>query len=122
MQPLLLDTSRVERLQSPSFGSTSCQRYIQVSDNFLRSDHPAVARTRPRAADTQNADPSEGVELKEAVPSHVAYIIPIPDVTIETIVDVLDTPKEDSDRYNINLCTVTASIHPSPKLSPNPRL
>ncbi|XP_067085346.1 LOW QUALITY PROTEIN: platelet-derived growth factor receptor beta-like [Osmerus mordax] len=73
------------------------ERYIQVSDNFLRSDHPAVARTRPRAADTQAADPSEGVELKEAGPSHVAYIIPIPDVTIETIVDVLDTPKEDSD-------------------------
>ncbi|XP_074529985.1 platelet-derived growth factor receptor beta [Halichoeres trimaculatus] len=81
------------------------KRYNQVNDNFMRSDHPAVARTKPRLSSpfpvanpafspqspvtlTLPPDPynqSSPRELRppadtqEAITSYNEYIIPIPD-------------------------------------------
>ncbi|XP_051935906.1 platelet-derived growth factor receptor beta [Hippocampus zosterae] len=76
------------------------KRYSQVSDNFLKSDHPAVARTKPRLAshlpeaNSTFATPfpvslsyppeaggqhSSPAPSEEVVPSYNDYIIPIPD-------------------------------------------
>ncbi|XP_054647909.1 platelet-derived growth factor receptor beta [Dunckerocampus dactyliophorus] len=72
---------------------TECykKRYSQVNDNFLKSDHPAVARTKPRLASplprpvalSFPADPrsrgSNPAASQEVIPSYNDYIIPIPD-------------------------------------------
>nr|XP_057919429.1 platelet-derived growth factor receptor beta [Doryrhamphus excisus] len=68
------------------------KRYSQVNDNFLKSDHPAVARTKPRlasplprpAALSFPADP-RGRDSQEAIPSYNDYIIPIPDPKPEDV-------------------------------------
>ncbi|XP_063784699.1 platelet-derived growth factor receptor beta [Pseudophryne corroboree] len=59
------------------------QRYKQVEEEFLRSDHPAVVRVRPRVAKINNsAHGGESITniLYSAVqPSDSDYIIPLPD-------------------------------------------
>lgn len=88
------------------------QKYIQVNDSFLRSDHPAVTRTRPRpvpletepAAEADDQEPNSAVirvhqtevELEEAGPSHGAYVVPLADITIEASGEVLDTITQSS--------------------------
>ncbi|XP_077465235.1 platelet-derived growth factor receptor beta [Stigmatopora argus] len=65
------------------------KKYSQVNESFLKSDHPAVARTKPRPA-LPGADPTLGgpepgsggsgsVTSRELLPSYNDYIIPIPD-------------------------------------------
>ncbi|XP_064181555.1 platelet-derived growth factor receptor beta [Anguilla rostrata] len=62
------------------------KKYTQVNDGFLKSDHPAVVRTKPRLsvplASPQNGSPVgirwEG-DGEEALASYNEYIIPIPD-------------------------------------------
>uniref|UniRef100_A0A3Q2YIU6 receptor protein-tyrosine kinase n=1 Tax=Hippocampus comes TaxID=109280 RepID=A0A3Q2YIU6_HIPCM len=82
------------------------KRYSQVSDNFLKSDHPAVARTKPRLASpfpeanstlgtpfpVSLSDPPEAgsqrsnpTPSQEVVPSYNDYIIPIPDPKPEDV-------------------------------------
>ncbi|XP_059202331.1 platelet-derived growth factor receptor beta [Centropristis striata] len=86
---------------------TDCykKKYSQVNDNFLKSDHPAVARTKPRLSspfpianpafgspstplymppDPYNQSLSPGefspeADTQEAITSYNEYIIPIPD-------------------------------------------
>ncbi|XP_030294132.1 platelet-derived growth factor receptor beta-like [Sparus aurata] len=77
------------------------KRYLQLTENFLKGENPAVVRSRmssSRAAEDQTnilADmnggptPQENVYLLEVEPvedgpSHGTYIIPITDITIET--------------------------------------
>ncbi|XP_061901939.1 platelet-derived growth factor receptor beta isoform X1 [Entelurus aequoreus] len=71
------------------------KRYGQVNDNFLKSDHPAVARTKPRLASPfMDSNPAFGAPSpvavsfpvdsstggsQEVIPSYNDYIIPIPD-------------------------------------------
>ncbi|XP_029367799.1 platelet-derived growth factor receptor beta isoform X2 [Echeneis naucrates] len=82
------------------------KRYNQVNDNFMKSDHPAVARTKPRLSspfpiaspsfgspssvhlsfppDPYNQSPRHGgfrqeADTQEVIPSYNEYIIPIPD-------------------------------------------
>uniref|UniRef100_A0AAQ5X4A0 receptor protein-tyrosine kinase n=1 Tax=Amphiprion ocellaris TaxID=80972 RepID=A0AAQ5X4A0_AMPOC len=61
------------------------KRYSQVNDNFLKSDHPAVARTKPRLS-------SREVEAQEVMASYNEYIIPIPDPKPEEV--FTDVPSE----------------------------
>ncbi|KAM8742681.1 platelet-derived growth factor receptor beta-like isoform 2-T3 [Acanthopagrus schlegelii] len=77
------------------------KRYLQLTENFLKGENPAVVRSRmssSRAAEDQTniltdangiPAPQETVYLLEAEPvenslSHGTYIIPITDITIET--------------------------------------
>ncbi|XP_061691843.1 platelet-derived growth factor receptor beta [Syngnathoides biaculeatus] len=72
------------------------KRYSQVNDNFLKSDHPAVARTKPRLSPPFSTFSSPSVvalpfplqprgqgssqaQSQDVVPSYNDYIIPIPD-------------------------------------------
>ncbi|CAK6981358.1 platelet-derived growth factor receptor beta-like [Scomber scombrus] len=67
------------------------KRFLQLTEDFLRGETPAVV-VRSRAADIQlNGSPAPQVEVhlseaepQEAGPSHGTYIIPITDITIET--------------------------------------
>ncbi|XP_071362423.1 platelet-derived growth factor receptor beta-like isoform X2 [Trachinotus anak] len=71
--------------------------YLQLTENFLKGDSPAVVRSRlslSGAAEDQmdrHGSPTPqvkmhqlGAETEEAGPSHGTYIIPTADVTIET--------------------------------------
>lgn len=100
------------------------QKYNQVNDNFLKSDHPAVARTKPRLSspfpianpafgsptavtapfprDPLSQSPSPGAfrqeaDAQEVVPSYNEYIIPIPDPKPEEV--FTDVPSESPARY-----------------------
>ncbi|XP_067313071.1 platelet-derived growth factor receptor beta [Pseudorasbora parva] len=70
------------------------KRYSQVSDSFLKSDHPAVARVKPRVPspfpgafsvqspasdETPNPTPRPQADGEAAEAPHNEYIIPIPD-------------------------------------------
>lgn len=94
------------------------KRYSQVNDNFLKSDHPAVARTKPRlsspfpianpafgspAPTTLSSSPPDPyslrpgdfrreVETQEVMASYNEYIIPIPDPKPEEV--FTDVPSE----------------------------
>ncbi|KAK9518020.1 hypothetical protein VZT92_023349 [Zoarces viviparus] len=86
------------------------KKYSQVNDNFLKSDHPAVARTKPRLSspfpianpafgtpsphyippDPYNQSPSPGefrqeADTQEVITSYNEYIIPIPDPKPEDV-------------------------------------
>ncbi|XP_072001699.1 platelet-derived growth factor receptor beta [Engystomops pustulosus] len=59
------------------------QRYKQVNEEFLRSDHPAVVRVRPRATKIDNPV-YEGASISNILysavqPNDSDYIIPLPD-------------------------------------------
>lgn len=96
------------------------KRYSQVNDNFLKSDHPAVARTKPRLSSpfpipnpafsspapiTLSSSPPDAysqslrpgdfrreVETQEVMASYNEYIIPIPDPKPEEV--FTDVPSE----------------------------
>ncbi|KAM9849766.1 platelet-derived growth factor receptor beta [Aulostomus maculatus] len=86
------------------------KRYNQVNDNFLKSDHPAVARTKPRLSSpfpianpafgspvtpsfppdpySQTSTPGElrqAADTQEVITSYNEYIIPIPDPKPEEV-------------------------------------
>ncbi|XP_042348927.1 platelet-derived growth factor receptor beta isoform X1 [Plectropomus leopardus] len=86
------------------------KKYNQVNDNFLKSDHPAVARTKPRLSSpvpianpafgspsppymppdpyNQSLSPREfrqEADTQEIIPSYNEYIIPIPDPKPEDV-------------------------------------
>ncbi|KAM4733108.1 platelet-derived growth factor receptor beta isoform 1-T2 [Anableps anableps] len=82
------------------------KRYNQVNETFLKSDHPAVARTKPRLSSpfpianpafgspspitssfpshrSQSPRPRDGgreADTQEVIPSYNEYIIPLPDL------------------------------------------
>ncbi|XP_043983991.1 platelet-derived growth factor receptor beta isoform X2 [Gambusia affinis] len=82
------------------------KRYNQANENFLKSDHPAVARTKPRLSSPfpianpafgspspmtqsfpgrhgQSPRPGDGgreADTQEVIPSYNEYIIPLPDL------------------------------------------
>ncbi|XP_056151568.1 platelet-derived growth factor receptor beta isoform X2 [Lampris incognitus] len=95
--------------------------YSQVNDSFLKSDHPAVARTKPRMSspfpmvnpafgpsspsalsippDPYNHDPvnedfRQEEEREEVITSYNEYIIPIPDPRPEEVLTDADMPSE----------------------------
>ncbi|XP_034037060.1 platelet-derived growth factor receptor beta [Thalassophryne amazonica] len=92
------------------------KRYNQVNDNFLKSDHPAVARTKLRLSspfpignpsfgnptfplDPYNQTPSPGDDRQESEAHEVTnlyneYIIPIPDPKPEEAYGDVDMPSE----------------------------
>lgn len=72
----------------------SPQKYSQVSDSFLKSDHPAVARVKPHVPSpfpnafppqspssdlSPNLTPRPQADGETADAPHNEYIIPIPD-------------------------------------------
>ncbi|XP_028278324.1 platelet-derived growth factor receptor beta-like isoform X2 [Parambassis ranga] len=69
------------------------QRYLQLTEDFLKGENPAVIRSRlssSRTPEDQRRSSSPQVELhlselepEEAGPSHGSYIIPVTDVTVE---------------------------------------
>ncbi|KAJ8266013.1 hypothetical protein GJAV_G00124920 [Gymnothorax javanicus] len=80
---------------------TECyrKRYEQVNESFLNSDHPAVARTKPRQPRTVTSSPCDSrVEVAQAGQgeeedtgaSSADYIIPIPDLKPEETSEVPD--------------------------------
>uniref|UniRef100_A0A7N8WK73 receptor protein-tyrosine kinase n=1 Tax=Mastacembelus armatus TaxID=205130 RepID=A0A7N8WK73_9TELE len=68
------------------------KRYNQVSENFMKSDHPAVARTKP-----QLTSPFPITNTEEVVPPYNEYIIPIPDPKPEDV--FINAPSESPARY-----------------------
>ncbi|KAM3612001.1 uncharacterized protein V6R79_000788 [Siganus canaliculatus] len=95
------------------------KRYCQVNDNFLKSDHPAVARTKPRLSSpfpianpafgspspvplsfppdpySQSSSPRafrQEADTQEVITSFNEYIIPIPDPKPEEV--FTDVPSE----------------------------
>lgn len=101
------------------------QKYNQVNDNFMKSDHPAVARTKPRLSspfpianpsfgspspatlsfplDPYNQSPSPGnlrpeTDMQDVITSYNEYIIPIPDPKPEDV--FTDAPSGSPARYN----------------------
>ncbi|XP_018517468.1 platelet-derived growth factor receptor beta isoform X2 [Lates calcarifer] len=100
------DYTEIQVIQSDS-GSVNVvvvvvrQRYLQLTENFLKGENPAVVRSRlslSRAAEEltdrqtdAHGSPAPQVKInlseaepQEPGPSHGTYIIPIADVTIET--------------------------------------
>ncbi|KAI1902952.1 hypothetical protein AGOR_G00021870 [Albula goreensis] len=80
------------------------KKYAQVNESFLRSDHPAVVRAKPRQPEAVMSSPCDsGVDVaqeaegegedEEAAGPCTNYIIPIPDLT-PTESCVPDTPVE----------------------------
>ncbi|CAL1613295.1 unnamed protein product [Knipowitschia caucasica] len=73
------------------------KKYIQVNDNFMKSEHPAVSRAKPRLpASLRSASPlhrssplshsqdpwtlrQQQADSRDTLPSYNDYIIPIPD-------------------------------------------
>ncbi|XP_069619688.1 platelet-derived growth factor receptor beta [Ranitomeya imitator] len=59
------------------------QRYKQVNEEFLRSDHPAVVRVRPRATKINNpvyeGESISNILYSAVQPNDSDYIIPLPD-------------------------------------------
>ncbi|KAM9377765.1 platelet-derived growth factor receptor beta [Pholidichthys leucotaenia] len=93
------------------------KRYNQVSDNFMKNEHPAVARTKPRltsrspianpafgspspvtsppdshSPNSRSRDFTQEASTQEVVPSYNEYIIPIPDPKPEEV--FTDVPSE----------------------------
>lgn len=100
------------------------QRYSQVNENFLKSDHPAVARTKPRlsspfpvanpafgsssplglpfptepyAQSSSPRQPRRDTGVQEVINSFNDYIIPIPDPRPEDV--FTGVPSESPARY-----------------------
>ncbi|XP_075756655.1 platelet-derived growth factor receptor beta isoform X1 [Pelodiscus sinensis] len=76
--------SQLVVLMGNLLADTYKKRYQQVEEEFLKSDHPAVLRTRPRIPGVSSAEfpPSPGSVLYSAVQQDGGdndYIIPLPD-------------------------------------------
>lgn len=109
------------------------KRYNQVNENFLKSDHPAVARTKPRLSspfpianpafgspspvslsfppDPQSQSPREPrqePDTQEVLMSYNDYIIPIPDPKPED--DVFTDVPSDSSNSSLALKEETDSL------------
>ncbi|XP_075458182.1 platelet-derived growth factor receptor beta isoform X1 [Ascaphus truei] len=78
------------------------QRYRQVDEDFLRSDHPAVVRVRPRVTKISSSEPAGDSEntasniLYSAVQQtgNNDYIIPLPDLKSEDSNNILNENSE----------------------------
>ncbi|KAJ8337584.1 hypothetical protein SKAU_G00365500 [Synaphobranchus kaupii] len=77
------------------------KKYSQVNDSFLKSDHPAVVRTKPRLSPVPLAPPNGSplgvrreAEGEEELASYNEYIIPIPDPKPEEGCEEAHTPTE----------------------------
>ncbi|KAM4620445.1 platelet-derived growth factor receptor beta-like isoform 2-T2 [Polymixia lowei] len=106
------------------------KRYVQLSQRFLSGEHPAVARSKPNPAtttkQTDRLQDDHGshtpqvrvhqseAEPEEAGPSHVAYIIPITDVTIETSGLVLDTATQQTESPQVLNVPLETGSHDAP--------
>lgn len=111
------------------------KRYSQVNENFLKSDHPAVARTKPRLSspfpianpafgspspvalsfppDPHNQIPSprelrQEADTQEVIMSYNDYIIPIPDPKPED--DVFTDVPSESPASSLDLKEETDSL------------
>ncbi|XP_023689669.1 platelet-derived growth factor receptor beta isoform X1 [Paramormyrops kingsleyae] len=76
------------------------KKYSQVNESFLKSDHPAVARTKSRLSRPSLSPSQPAVAIRqeaegeEATTSYNEYIIPIPDPKPEEVCDKGDTSPE----------------------------
>lgn len=87
------------------------QRYYQVNENFLKSDHPAIVRSKPAQPEANHTgataprlEPREDEEEEEEttqVGSNVfsEYIVPIPDINTEGACELEDTATQSTSRY-----------------------
>uniref|UniRef100_A0A8C9RTK1 receptor protein-tyrosine kinase n=1 Tax=Scleropages formosus TaxID=113540 RepID=A0A8C9RTK1_SCLFO len=93
---------KFEKRPEFSFCHNAClkneRRYVQVNDNFLRSDHPAVVRTKPRLSGPMFPPSQPAIrreaEGQEAIASYNEYIIPIPDPKPEEVCEETDSALE----------------------------
>lgn len=76
------------------------QRYKQVNEEFLRSDHPAVVRVRPRATKINNpvyeGESISNILYSAVQPNDNDYIIPLPDPKPEDSDNVLNESRPSS--------------------------
>ncbi|XP_044137061.1 platelet-derived growth factor receptor beta [Bufo gargarizans] len=74
------------------------QRYKQVNEEFLRSDHPAVVRVRPQATKINNpvyeGESISNILYSAVQPNDSEYIIPLPDPKPEDSDNVLNENSE----------------------------
>ncbi|KAL4631355.1 platelet-derived growth factor receptor beta isoform X1 [Arapaima gigas] len=94
------------------------KRYVQVNDTFLRSDHPAVVRTKPRFSGlvVPLSQPfiRREAEGPEATASYNEYIIPIPDPKPEEVCEESDSTLESpSSCQNHEGDTASVTFEPS---------
>ncbi|KAG7465192.1 hypothetical protein MATL_G00173670 [Megalops atlanticus] len=114
------------------------KKYNQVNDSFLKSDHPAVARTKPRlpgpmlSLNEPAADIRRDADGAETMASYNEYIIPIPDPKPEESCEEADTlpespsssqdPDEESDSVSIETpVTIPEEVKPSPAEEEEPK-
>ncbi|KAK6305689.1 hypothetical protein J4Q44_G00244690 [Coregonus suidteri] len=114
------------------------KKYTQVNESFLKSDHPAIVKTKPRPAGNMAVSPEDvslvspgdlagqetGETWEEAGPSQTEYIIDVPDIHVAIEAEagsgeVLDTatqstssPPTTTDQND----TDTASLEPETSL------
>ncbi|XP_056372946.1 platelet-derived growth factor receptor beta [Hyla sarda] len=76
------------------------QRYKQVNEEFLRSDHPAVVRVSPRATKINNpvyeGESISNILYSAVQPNDSDYIIPLPDPKPEDSDNVLNESRPSS--------------------------
>ncbi|XP_069825231.1 platelet-derived growth factor receptor beta [Dendropsophus ebraccatus] len=76
------------------------QRYKQVNEEFMRSDHPAVVRVRPRATKINNpvyeGESISNIMYSAVQPNYSDYIIPLPDPKPEDSDNVLNESRPSS--------------------------
>lgn len=115
------------------------QRYNQVNENFLKSDHPAVARTKPRLSSPfpianpsfgsptlpsaltssplspphrgqRPGEPRQESHTQEVMNSFNEYIIPIPDPKPEEVfTDVPESPVRYGNKWVVQIWTLHQS-------------
>uniref|UniRef100_A0ACB8EIY1 Uncharacterized protein n=1 Tax=Sphaerodactylus townsendi TaxID=933632 RepID=A0ACB8EIY1_9SAUR len=95
------------------------KRYQQVNEEFLKSDHPAVVRTRPRNTGLNNSTfnanytANLGSVLYTTVEQNEVdndYIIPLPDPKPEGADDTLQEPSSSQESSTLNEANTSSTI------------
>nr|AWT24648.1 PDGFRB [Protopterus annectens] len=94
--------SQLVRQVGNALSETYKQKYSEVLEEFLKSDHPAITRTRPRLQDSKNLTTMQ-TTINE-------YIIPLPDPLPEEEADNISrTTSENGSVLNDEITASTAS-------------
>ncbi|XP_039630251.1 platelet-derived growth factor receptor beta [Polypterus senegalus] len=97
------------------------KKYDQVDEEFFKSDHPAVVRTKPRILGRDNLRPTSSSSERpdSALSPDNEYIIPIPDPKPEEAeVKVPETETNTDIQENENYSTVVAVIPEECQVTP----
>ncbi|XP_044310257.1 platelet-derived growth factor receptor beta isoform X1 [Varanus komodoensis] len=101
------------------------KRYQQVNEEFLKSDHPAVVRTRPRNAALNNSTAEDTARSSPVLYTAVEqngldndYIIPLPDPKPEGISDNLQEAPSSRASSTLNEANTSSTISCDSPLAP----